>query len=111
MSILWSPKEDQTLVRLGNRGYGRRMRAICLKHKTAKQCADRWNNIQRYVNRPFTPFERNMIRHLYRKYGPRWRRMAAELHHSPQTIMECWQVMDEEAARIRRRMAVQRLLS
>ena len=63
------------------------------------------------IDRPFAPFECNMIRHLYQKYGPRWRRMSAVLHRPPQMIMDCWlslEAMDDE---IRKQMSVQRLLS
>ncbi|CAG8508264.1 2451_t:CDS:2 [Paraglomus brasilianum] len=114
MSKAWSSKEDDILVRLGNRGNRRRMRTTYLKHKTAKQCAERWKNIQGYIDRPFAPFECNKIRYLYRLCGPRWGRISAVLHRSPQMCMECWlslKDMDEEAARIRGKMAVQRLLS
>ncbi|CAG8468483.1 9099_t:CDS:2 [Paraglomus occultum] len=111
MSRAWSPKEVNILVSFDNGECGRRMKAFYLSHKTAKQCADKLKDIRGYVDRPFTPFECDMIRQLYRKHGPRWRRMSAILHRSPQMIMECWFAMDEEAKRIRKKMAVQRLLS
>ena len=66
------------------------------------------------IDRPFTPFECNRIRHLYWKYGPRWGRMSAVLHRSPQMIMECWlslRAIDEKPARTREQMSIQRLLS
>ncbi|CAG8486020.1 741_t:CDS:2 [Paraglomus occultum] len=111
MSKAWSPNEDKILARLGNRENMRKMRATYLNHKTAKQCADRLRNIREYVDGPFAPFECDMIRHLYQKYGPRWGRMSEVLDRSPQTIMERWQTMDQEAAKIRKKMAISRLLS
>ncbi|CAG8603630.1 4996_t:CDS:2 [Paraglomus brasilianum] len=97
MDKAWSPKEDEILVSLGNREYGKRMRAIYLGHRTAKQCADRWKAIRGYIDRPFTPFECNRIRHLHQMYGPRWRRMSDDLRRSPKMIKECWLAMEEIA--------------
>ncbi|CAG8468397.1 9094_t:CDS:2 [Paraglomus occultum] len=114
MSKLWSSKENDIIVSLGNRENRRRLRTIYLRHKTSKQCADRWRELQGYIDGPFAPFECNKIRYLYRLFGPRWVRISAILHRSPQSIMECWlslNAMDEEAARIRKKMAVQRILA
>ncbi|CAG8504501.1 173_t:CDS:2 [Paraglomus brasilianum] len=108
MGRAWSSKEDEILVRLGE---NRRMRATYLNHKTAKQCADRLKDIRGYIDRPFAPFECNMIRHLYQKYGPRWRRMSAVLHRPPQMIMDCWLSLKDMDDEIRKQMSVQRLLS
>ncbi|CAG8459825.1 6469_t:CDS:2 [Paraglomus brasilianum] len=114
MGRAWSSKEDKILVGFGNGKNGRRMRATYLNHKTAKQCADRWKDIRGYIDRPFTPFECNIIRRLYQTYGPRWRRMSAVLHRSPEMIMECWlslKAMDDKTERIHKQMSIQRLLS
>ncbi|CAG8462559.1 5316_t:CDS:2 [Paraglomus occultum] len=58
MSRAWSSKDDEILVSLNNGEYGRRMRAICLKHKSAKQCADRWKEIRGYI---WSTLEKNVL--------------------------------------------------
>ena len=62
---------------------------------------------------PFTVNERNMIVQLYRNHGPKWRRIASQLHgRTPRMVKNLWYSMQRaEVNRIRRKMSVRRLLN
>ncbi|CAG8491058.1 4165_t:CDS:2, partial [Paraglomus brasilianum] len=102
----WTAKEDNEL-RTCVRNLGPRWVKISsiLDERSAKECAERWNNCLRPgINATsFSLTERQMIKEFYRIYGPQWSRIAANLpRRTSQMVKNCWYSMRRsEAIRIR----------
>ncbi|CAG8486654.1 11119_t:CDS:2 [Paraglomus occultum] len=99
------PLDDSLLIQHYNVS-GSQWVAIARKTRTksAHQCATRWYNVLRpgINNGPFTAFEHDLVRQLYKEYGPRWKRIcsAAFPNRTPRMIKDSWEETQAELNRI-----------